>query len=39
MGKDVQIDTDYNIMKIGYHTPIAVVKGPVWHFLGTEEQC
>jgi len=39
MGKDVEIDTDYHILKIGYHAPIAVVKGPAWHFLGTDEQC
>jgi len=39
MGKDVEIDTDYNIMKIGYHKPISVVKGQAWNFLGTDEDC
>jgi len=39
MGKDVEIDTDYNIMKIGYHNPISVVKGQAWNFLGTDEDC
>jgi len=39
MGKDIGIDTNYNIMKIGYLTSISVVKGPAWHFLGTDEEC
>ena len=26
MGKDTKIDTNYNIMKIGDHNPIQVVK-------------
>jgi len=39
MGKDIEIDTDYSMMKIGYHTPIPVVKGPAWSFLGTDEEC
>ena len=38
MGKHIKIDPDYNIMKIGDHKPIFVVKGSVWHFLGTDEQ-
>jgi len=39
MGKHVKIDSDYNMMKIGDHKPISVVKGLAWHFLGTDEQC
>ena len=39
MGKDVKVDADYNMIKIGYHTPIQVVKGLAWHFLGTDEEC
>ena len=27
------------MMKIGDHKPISVIKGPAWHFLGTDEQC
>ena len=39
MGKHVKIDSDYNVMKIADHKPISVVKGPAWHFLGTDAQC
>ena len=39
MGKAVEIDSDYNVMKIADHKPISVVKGPAWHFLGSSEQC
>ena len=39
MGKAIQIDTEYNIMKIGDHKPISVVKGTAWSFLGSEEDC
>ena len=39
MGKTIQIDTEYNIMKIGDHKPISVVKGRAWSFLGIEEDC
>jgi len=39
MGKDIKLDTQYNIMKIGDHKPISVVKGSAWRFLGTDEDC
>ena len=39
MNKMVEIDADYKIMKISDHKPIAVVKGPAWHFLGADDQC
>ena len=39
MGKQIEIDTEYNMMKIGDHKPISVVKGPAWHYLGTDEEC
>jgi len=39
MGKQIEINTEYNIMKIGDHKPISVVKGPAWHYLGTDEEC
>ena len=39
MKKEMYIDTEYNIMKIGGHKPIQVVKAPAWHFLGTDEEC
>jgi len=38
MGKDIEFDMNYNMMKIGYHKPISVVKGPAWSFLGTDEE-
>ena len=39
IGKDIKIDTHYNVMKIGNHKPISVVKGQAWHFLGSDEDC
>jgi len=39
MGKAIQIDTEYNIMKIGDHRLISVVIGTAWSFLGTDEDC
>ena len=39
MGKAIQIDTEYNIMKIGDQKPISVVKGKTWSFIGTDEDC
>ena len=39
MKKMVKIDPNYSIMKIADHIPISVVKGPVWNFLGSDEQC
>jgi len=39
MGKHVTIDSDYNVMKIADYKPISVVKGPAWHFLGTDAKC
>ena len=39
MGKQIEIDTEYNMMKIGDHKPLSVVKRPAWHYLGTDEEC
>ena len=39
MEKQVVVDKEYNIMKIGDHKPISVVKRPAWHFLGSDEAC
>jgi len=39
MGKTVEIDPDYNMMKIADHKPISVVKRQAWNFLGTDELC
>ena len=39
MEKKVKIDPSYSIMKIANHTPISVVKRPVWQFLGIDELC
>ena len=39
MGKQVVVDKEYNMIKIGNQKPISVVKGPAWHFLGTYEEC
>jgi len=39
MGKDIKIDSGYNMMKIGDHKPISVVKGPAWLFLGIDDDC
>jgi len=39
MGKEIGIDTEYNIMKIGDLKPIPVVKAPACSFLGTGEEC
>jgi len=39
MGKDIKIDKRHNIMKIGDHKPISVVKGPAWLFLGIDKDC
>ena len=39
MGKEIKMDTEYNMMKIGDLKPIQVVKAPAWHFLGSNEEC
>ena len=39
MGKAIQIDTEYNILKIDDHKPISVMIGTAWSFLGTDEDC
>ena len=39
MKKEIEIDIQYSIMKIGGHKPIQVAKAPAWHFLGTDEEC
>ena len=39
MGKEIQIDTQYSIMKIGDHKPISVVNSRAWYFLETDKDC
>ena len=35
----MNIDTDYNIMKLGDRKPISVQKVKTWPFLGISEEC